>query len=229
MSGRIFFPPVIGAILVLFLVLMFITAPLLILGLIGRTLSRFGLSLLTFFGFLALSLLGSMINLPVLRYRTTQPVVSIKYAYYFGIPYPVQSVENRPAEGVVSINVGGAVLPLILSLYLLLMNPETLLPSALAVPIVSILIYFVARPVKGLGIVTPMFVPPIIAAIVAILVGGSYAPVVAYVGGTLGTLIGADLFHIGSIKSLGAPNVSIGGAGTFDGIFLTGLLAALLA
>ena len=32
-----------------------------------------------------------------------------------------------------------------------------------------------------------------------------------------------------SIKKLGAPVASIGGAGTFDGIFFTGVLAVLLA
>jgi uncharacterized membrane protein len=53
--------------------------------------------------------------------------------------------------------------------------------------------------------------------------------VLAYVGGTLGTLIGADVLNLGRIGGLGAPIVSVGGAGTFDGIFLTGILAVLLA
>jgi uncharacterized membrane protein len=45
----------------------------------------------------------------------------------------------------------------------------------------------------------------------------------------MGTLIGADLLNLGNIAKLGAPVASIGGAGTFDGIFLTGILAVLLA
>ena len=52
---------------------------------------------------------------------------------------------------------------------------------------------------------------------------------VAYVSGSLGTLIGADLLNLGRIQGLGAPVMSIGGAGTFDGIFLTGVVAVLLA
>src|SRR5437773_1132936 len=44
-----------------------------------------------------------------------------------------------------------------------------------------------------------------------------------------GTLIGADLLNLGQIQGLGAPVASIGGAGTFDGIFITGILAVLLA
>jgi uncharacterized membrane protein len=42
-------------------------------------------------------------------------------------------------------------------------------------------------------------------------------------------LLGADLARLGEIRRMGAPVASIGGAGTFDGIFLTGLVAVLLA
>ena len=45
----------------------------------------------------------------------------------------------------------------------------------------------------------------------------------------MGTLIGADLTNLDKVAGLGAPVASIGGAGTFDGIFLTGILAVLLA
>lgn len=51
----------------------------------------------------------------------------------------------------------------------------------------------------------------------------------AYVGGTLGTLVGADLLNMHKIRRLGAPVASIGGAGTFDGVFITGFVAVLLA
>jgi uncharacterized membrane protein len=52
---------------------------------------------------------------------------------------------------------------------------------------------------------------------------------VAYISGTLGVLIGADLLHLRHLAALRSPVVSIGGAGTFDGIFLTGIIAVLLA
>jgi len=60
-----------------------------------------------------------------------------------------------------------------------------------------------------------------------VLAPGSPA-IVAYVSGTVGALVGADLTNLGGITKLGAPVVSIGGAGTFDGVFLTGLVAVLL-
>jgi uncharacterized membrane protein len=53
--------------------------------------------------------------------------------------------------------------------------------------------------------------------------------IVAYVGGVLGTLIGGDLSNLHVIHKLGAPVASIGGAGTFDGVFLSGIIAVLLA
>ncbi len=51
----------------------------------------------------------------------------------------------------------------------------------------------------------------------------------AYISGSLGTLIGADLLNLDKLQGLGAPIASIGGAGTFDGIFLTGIVAVLVA
>ena len=92
----------------------------------------------------------------------------------------------------------------------------------------------IARPVKGLGIVTPALLPPILAVLIAITMTSvfnepkQYIFILAYVGGTLGTLIGADLMNLNKIRDLGAPIASIGGAGTFDGIFLSGLIAVLL-
>jgi uncharacterized membrane protein len=88
--------------------------------------------------------------------------------------------------------------------------------------------------VQGLGIVTPALLPPLIAALAAILMVYVWgAPhdlifLIAYVGGTLGTLLGADILNLGKIRDLGAPVASIGGAGTFDGVFLSGLIAVLL-
>ena len=64
---------------------------------------------------------------------------------------------------------------------------------------------------------------------VIVLLSLRYAAPLAYIGGSLRTLVGADLLNLGRVQGLGAPVVSIGGAGTFDGIFLTGVLAVLIA
>jgi uncharacterized membrane protein len=74
-----------------------------------------------------------------------------------------------------------------------------------------------------------VFVPPLIAALAALFISREHAVPLAYAAGSMGTLIGADLLNLDKIQGLGAPVASIGGAGKFDGIFLTGLVAVLLA
>ena len=127
-----------------------------------------------------------------------------------------------------AVNVGGAVIPGLLSLYLLARNRLWGL-GLIAIVAVTVVCHILAKPVPGLGIALPVFVPPASAAIVALLLSRRYAAPLAYIGGSLGTLIGADFLNLGKVQGLGAPVASIGGAGTFDGIFLTGILAVLLA
>jgi uncharacterized membrane protein len=80
-----------------------------------------------------------------------------------------------------------------------------------------------------MGIALPIFVPVAVTAVVALLLSYANAAPLAYISGSLGTLIGADLLNLPEVNGLGAPVASIGGAGTFDGIFLIGILAVLLA
>ena len=132
------------------------------------------------------------------------------------------------ASTLVALNVGGALIPILVSLYLLLhtrMYGRMLIGTA----VVAAVVYHLARLVPGAGIAVPIFAPPLLAAAVALVLAFRRAPPVAYVAGSMGTLIGADLMNLGEIARIGAPVVSIGGAGTFDGVFLTGLLAGLLA
>jgi len=100
--------------------------------------------------------------------------------------------------------------------------------SVIAVAIVALIVNHLARPVRGVGISVPIFVPPIAAALVAMALAWRKAPPLAYIAGCLGTLIGADIMNLGHLGGLGAPVASIGGAGTFDGVFLTGIIAVLL-
>jgi uncharacterized membrane protein len=101
--------------------------------------------------------------------------------------------------------------------------------AAIAVAVIAIVIHASATPVQGVGIAVPVFAPVVATAILAFILSREYAAPLAYIGGSMGTLIGADLMNLDKIGSLGAPVASIGGAGTFDGIFLTGILAVLLA
>lgn len=83
-----------------------------------------------------------------------------------------------------------------------------------------------AKPVEGIGIAMPGLLPPLIAAMSALLLVPDQAPPVAFAAGVLGPLIGADLLHL---RDVSQGSISIGGAGTFDGIVLSGIVAAYLA
>jgi len=178
------------------------------------------------FTLLVLSLLGSYINIPV-AHLSPEYVYSGRESTYYGMTYVVPLVTEWPGT-VVAVNFGGAVVPMILSIYLLVKN-RLYAKGLLGVAIVTVAVYWMAHPVRGVGIAEPTFIPPLVTAAVALLLSRQSAPPLAYIAGSLGTLIGADILNLDKIQGLGAPVASIGGAGTFDGIFLTGILSVLLA
>lgn len=129
---------------------------------------------------------------------------------------------------VIAANVGGAVIPVVISGILIVRFPQMITPVIIGTAICVLVSYTFARPIPGMGIGMPIFVAPLTSAIVAFVFPEAVRTVIAYICGVLGVLIGADLLNLNKIKNLGAPTASIGGAGTFDGIFLTGILAVLL-
>jgi uncharacterized membrane protein len=173
--------------------------------------------------------LGGSVNIPLLRLEATMPVVRDEFVTFFGMPYRIPSLEYKDATTLVAVNVGGALIPAFVASYLLYKLPSDALWSLVGTILVALVTYMLAKPVSGVGIVTPTIVPPLDAALVGLLLPSGAPRVVAYVSGVLGTLIGADLSNLAAIPGLGAPVVSIGGAGTFDGVFLTGIIAVLLA
>ena len=172
------------------------------------------------------SLIGSYLNIPMAE-LPEQRILSGQDIDVFGMRYVVPVVVDWPGT-VIAINVGGALIPTLVSLYLLARNRLWGL-GIVATACVAALCYWLAQPVPGLGIALPTFAPAIATAIVAWVLSRQYAAPLAYVGGSMGTLIGADLLNLDKIQGLGAPVASIGGAGTFDGIFVTGILAVLIA
>jgi|SRR5215467_473535 len=188
--------------------------------------TRLGVSSGTALGLLLASLLGSYVNIPVWEFPE-QAVLSGREVVYFGIHYVVPELEQYPRT-IIAVNVGGALIPTVLSLYLLAKN-NLWVAGIITTAIVTVLVHLLAEPVPGVGIAVPIFVPPVVTALAALLIARHHAAAVAYAGGSLGTLFGADLLNLGAVRGLGTPIASIGGAGTFDGIFLTGIVAVLLA
>ena len=202
---------------------------LLLIGAIGTAFAKVGFSSTTVAVILVATFLGSNVNIPILKLKTMMPVVKEEFVSFFGVVYRIPHVEYGERTTLIAINLGGALIPTFISIYLLWKLPSAILYSAIGVLAVAVVTHAVARPVRGVGIVTPAFIPPLVAALVAYILPFNTPQVVAYVSGVLGTLLGADLSNLNIIPKLGAPVASIGGAGTFDGVFLSGIIAALLA
>jgi uncharacterized membrane protein len=161
-----------------------------------------GTALFLLFG----SLIGSYFNLPI-AVLPGKPVMAGQIVEFYGMRYVVPVVVSWPGT-VLAVNVGGAVIPTLMSTYLLV-RYQLWLKAALATAAIAFVIHSMATPVPGIGIAVPVFAPVVVTAILAFILSREYAAPLAYIGGSMGTLIG--------------------GAGTFDGIFLTGILAVLLA
>jgi len=210
----------------LFLILLLLAPVFLVLSYFNAiTLSfhRLGLSTQGAMLLFAASLIGGMINLPISRrpILAPEPRAPGFMRYFFYYPPRVQ-------QQVLAINVGGAVIPVLFSLYLLPRAP--LVATILTAFIVAAVSRAIARPVPNVGITMPAFIPPLVAvaSALAFAPSGQAAPA-AYIGGTIGTLVGADLLNLQVIRRMPAHMASIGGAGVFDGVFLVGILSALLA
>lgn len=194
-------------------------------GLMTLSFEKLGLSAHSATLLLFASLLGSLINLPLMSIACSPP------------PQPLEPVELgllrsvlQPFSGrtLIVVNVGGCLVPLFFCLYLLRHNNLDAGSVALGVAAVSAVSYIFSRPIPGLGVGMPIFVAPITAALVSVLLDGELRAPLAYISGSLGVLLGADVLRLRDIREMGVPVASIGGAGTFDGIFMTGMVAVLL-
>lgn len=200
MDNRLVYSPV-GMLLMLFLAfLLFMVVGFLFLDLARTAFTKIGFSWSQALFVLLASLIGSGINIPVTDMQCSAPLVRERNVWAFGIPYRVPVMESLSCNTLLAINVGGAVIPALISIALIFQFPASLLYALAGIAFVAILTNRVAKPVQGLGIVTPALLPPLSAALAAILM----------------------------VYVWGAPVASIGGAGTFDGVFLSGLIAVLL-
>jgi uncharacterized membrane protein len=224
--SHLHYVPLSGGIAALFFAILVALAILIQIGLLNRVSSALGLDPFVVVFILFASLLGSYINLPLAR-LPEERVVTREVVEIMGVPFLAPVAVDWPGT-ILAINVGGAVIPIALSVYLL-MRYRLWGTGLIAIAVVAFFVHQMATPVPGVGIAVPTFVPPLLAAAAALLLSRRYAGPLAYIGGCIGVLVGADLLNLGALQSLGAPVASIGGAGTFDGVFLTGVIAVLLA
>jgi uncharacterized membrane protein len=226
MNGRLGCLPI-----VLFLLLLFLL-PFWFAQVMGLALAKLRLDPQTALFVIVGIFLGSVVNIPVKRLVRHEDVTVHPFPHFWFLDRWPQFQRVR-RETIVAVNLGGCVIPTLVAIYemfQLVMDSWTyLLAVGLAVAINTTVCYRLARPVKGIGIAMPALVPPIVAVMSALVLAPDQAPPVAFIAGVLGPLLGADLLHLREIPRISTGMASIGGAGTFDGIVLSGILAAYLA
>lgn len=217
-----FFLPIGCLIFVLFILILPVLFALGYFHIVTLGFEKLGISpQITVFLLLAI-LIGSAVNIPL----GGKKLIYVKESRFFGL----WKTPKIKAQGL-AINLGGAVIPILLSLYFLYLiwaQGFGLKPILIATILMITVSKFLARVVPGVGISMPALLPPIFAAIFALLLAPGFAAPCAFISGTLGVLIGADFLNLRKIQKYGGF-LSIGGAGVFDGIFLVGIVSALLA
>lgn len=187
-------------------------------GKLGLSAGSAGLLLLS-------SLIGSAVNLPLLALRGRSEDADL-------IPepeFPDFTLPPYTGKTTLAINIGGGLIPAAFSGYLVLHQDLPLRELGLGILLISLICYLLSRPVRRISVGLPALVAPLVAALFAVFATPDHSASTAYICGTLGMLIGTDLMGLPSLARQRIPRASIGGAGTFDGVFVTGIVAALLA
>ena len=176
-------------------------------------------------------IIGGLVNIPVRRIAHER-VVPMHPLAVFGLGGLWPEMARERPETIIAINFGGCVVPAGLALrqlfHLATTGSSTLFALFVAATIYVAACYFSAQPVQGVGIVLLGLLPAAIAALMVLLFAPWEAAPVAYIA-VAGPVIGADLLHLKEIEQSAVGMASIGGAGTFDGIVLSGIVAAYLA
>ena len=175
--------------------------------------------------------MGGVINIPVTRIEQTE-FVEYRPTQLLGLDRLLTRPVQRQSFTIIAVNLGGCLVPTALAGYqvgrLALQAPSTLLALGAALALNVALCYYFATPVPQQGIALQPLIPAGGAALTGLLLAPEWAPPIAFSAGVLGPLVGADLLHLDDIAEIGTGMASIGGAGTFDGVVLSGLVATLL-
>jgi len=131
-----------------------------------------------------------------------------------------------------AFNLGGAVVPIVLSLHLLKKKNISFIKSVSGVAVVAAATFMITR-VTDIGVVSsfPFYlIPSILSVLIAFLLFSNHSektPGYGYAISTLGVVIGGDFFHFPEIFSKPFMG-SVGGAGLYDMVYIAGLLTLCL-
>lgn len=176
--------------------------------------------------------LGGMINIPVKRIPREEQI-EVPSFRLFGFDRMFPRPVLRRSYTIIAVNFGGCIVPCLVAVYELIRianaGPVALISAIGSIVINIAVCYRLARPIPKAGLALPPFIPAVVAAACGVFFARELAPMIAFTSGVIGPLVGADLLHLRDVQRMHAGIASIGGAGTFDGIVLSGLVATLLA
>jgi len=135
----------------------------------------------------------------------------------------------RRTGTLLAVNLGGCVIPLLMCGWVVSHARLGAGQVIAATGLVALASWRFSRVEPGIGVTMRGFVAPLAALTAAAIVDRDALAPLAYVSGIVGVLVGADLLRLRQAAEGGALALSLGGAGTRDGIFLAGVVAVLLA
>jgi uncharacterized membrane protein len=191
-----------------------------------------GLALIVLIGYLVYTAsFAAFEEVGFTRQQATLLLVGLFFLSFFDVPLPLP-----PQHGwILAINLGGGVLPIVMSIWLLTRRPTVLTEALAGILVVALVTYFtVTVTPDGIGAPFPIFlIPPLVAAGISLVAhwrSEEAAAPLAFVSGSIGSLLGADIFHLPDFLAQKPPSgtdnvVSIGGAGVFDMVVLAAVIA----
>lgn len=150
----------------------------------------------------------------------------------WGVNIPILPV----GDAFLTVNLGGALIPVFLVAWWIRSGKLDAGKAVIGIVLVSIVAFFIVRFEPDVGIITTCptcLAPSLVALVFALLVTVPFvirSVPVAYAAGSIGSLLGADIYNLPQILNFfaqtgGSSTISIGGAGVFDMVFLAGILA----
>lgn len=222
--------------IIVFAILLLILIPLLILGLAGAAFSRLGFSWIAAVAVIILMIVGYFVNIPVWTFRDPGYPAGCAEAVVFDA-FSGEPVDTGQHSTIITINLGGFIIPVAISGYLLYetyhISGETIfLPLAISLAAVALIVAILTRIQPPLKISVPLIIPSLVAVACGFLLNGGAgleAAVSAFIGGTMGIILGATAILLIKRRQTGVRLISVGGAGMFGSLFLCALLSTLIA
>ncbi len=179
------------------------------------------------------SLLTSYVNIMIAEVTYYMPFAPFTdLIKFFPIPIIIQRIDKLFLE----VNVGGAIIPIVISIYLiteyLMKNVVVIVAFMASLAISSLIIWQSSRIIPNIGITLPTSLPVLLTLIftlIATTLLHANPLAFSYSLGSLSTLLGADILNMRRVIRTMRGYVSIGGAGVFDGIYITSLMSLILA